>query len=150
MLAFESIRAHGSVARYLSLAEDEPVWKIRRVRLAGDEPLILETVQIPGSVSPGLTEAELVAAPLYTILTSRYGIPLVCATQFFEPTVADDYEAGELRIKPGAPALLIQNITYTAGERPVVLSKAIMRGDRVRVLRRAERRDPGGMSNLSR
>jgi DNA-binding GntR family transcriptional regulator len=28
--------------------------------------------------------------------------------------------------------LLLQNITYAVGDRPVVFSKAIMRGDRVR------------------
>ena len=57
---------------------------------------------------------------------------LVRARQFLEPVVADDYEAHVLGISKGAPALLVQNLTYAAGDRPVVLSKAIMRGDRVR------------------
>lgn len=132
LLSFEKVSAEGSVVRYLQLAEGTPVFKFRRLRLADDEPLILETVYLPEAVSPGLGEAELNAAPLYTILTSRYGMPLVHAKQFFEPTVADEYEAHELSISKGAPVLLMQNITYTAGDRPVVLSKAIMRGDRVR------------------
>ena len=49
-----------------------------------------------------------------------------------EPVVADQYEAGVLQIAKGAPALLLQNIAYAADGRAVVLSKAIMRGDRVR------------------
>jgi GntR family transcriptional regulator len=132
LLAFEKIQAEGSVVRYLVLADREPAFKIRRLRLADEEPLILETVYVPERVAPGLTEAELAAAPLYTILASRYGIPVVRARQFFEPTVADEYEAHELKIAKGAPVLLVQNITYSTGDRPVVLSKAIMRGDRVR------------------
>lgn len=132
LLAFEQIQAEGSVVRYLALADREPVFKIRRLRLADDEPLILETVYVPERVAPGLNESELTAAPLYTILSSHYDVPIVRARQFFEPTVADDYEARELKVANGAPVLLVQNITYSTSDRPVVLSKAIMRGDRVR------------------
>lgn len=132
LLAFEQSQAEGSIVRYLDLAEQELVFKIRRLRLADDEPLILETVYVPERIAPGLSEAKLAAAPLYTILTSQYGVPIVRARQFFEPTIADDYEAHELKIAKGAPVLLVQNITYSTGDRPVVLSKAIMRGDRVR------------------
>lgn len=132
LLAFQKIPAEGSVVRHLNLTEGEPVFKIHRLRLADEEPLILETVYVPERVAPGLSEAELAAAPLYTLLSTHYGIPVVRAKQFFEPTVADDYEAHELKIAKGAPVLLVQNIAYSSGDRPAVLSKAIMRGDRVR------------------
>jgi GntR family transcriptional regulator len=69
---------------------------------------------------------------LYEILTTRYGVVLQREKQFFEPTVADEYEAQILGIPKGTPVLLLQNITYAVGDRPVVFSKAIMRGDRVR------------------
>jgi GntR family transcriptional regulator len=65
-------------------------------------------------------------------MTSRYGIPLVRAKQSFEPAVADDYEAEILAIKAGAPVLLLHNVTYSDRDRPVVQSKDMMRGDRVR------------------
>lgn len=132
LLAFEKIRPEGSLVRYLDLAEQEAVFKICRLRLANDEPLILETVYVPERIAPGLSEAKLAAAPLYTILSSHYGVPIVRARQFFEPTIADDYEAHVLKIAKGAPVLLVQNITYSTSDCPVVLSKAIMRGDRVR------------------
>jgi GntR family transcriptional regulator len=74
----------------------------------------------------------MLSTPLYTILSTCYGITLIRAKQFFEPVVTDEYEAQKLDIPNGAPALLIQNITYSADNRPIVLSKAIMRGDRVR------------------
>ncbi len=132
LIAFETVPAPAGVARKLNLAPGSPVLKIGRLRLADDEPLLLETIYVPEEICGGLSQEDLNLAPLYTILESRCKLPLVRAKQFFEPVVADEYEARMLVIPKGAPALLLQNITFTTGDRPVVLSKAIMRGDRVR------------------
>src|SRR5438067_5656641 len=82
-LAFERLPALGSPARLLDLAPSTPVYKIRRLRLANDEPLILETLFVPESVCPGLTREDLASAPLYGLMSSRYAVPLVRAKQFF-------------------------------------------------------------------
>lgn len=133
-LAFETQPAAGSPARLLALAPGAPVYKIRRLRLADGEPLILETLYLPAAVCPGLSPDDLASAPLYTLMAGRFAVPLLRAKQFFEPAIADPYEAEILGLQPGAPVLLLQNITYSQGDRPVVLSRAIMRGDRVRYL----------------
>jgi GntR family transcriptional regulator len=132
LLSLETVPASSGVTRSLSLTHGEAVIRITRLRLADQEPLVLETIYLPQKCCPGLAEAHLAAAPLYAILSSRYGLPPLRARQFFEPVVTDEYEAQVLQVARGAPALLIQNITYTTGDRPIVLSKAIMRGDRVR------------------
>jgi GntR family transcriptional regulator len=89
---------------------------------------------VPETVCPGLTRADLDTASLYALMSSRYSVKLARAKQYFEPAVADHYEAETLHLAPGAPVLLLQNITYTEAAQPVVLSIAIMRGDRVRYL----------------
>ncbi len=132
LLSFETAEAKGSVTRYLEIPEDECVYRIRRLRLANGEPLILELIYIPTAICSSLTAEKMLTAPLYTLLSTCYNVILARAKQFFEPVVTDQYEAHELGIPDGAPALLIQNITYNSDNRPVVLSKAIMRGDRVR------------------
>lgn len=132
LLGFEEAEASGGVARALSLTPGEPLYKMRRLRLADEEPFILETIYVPKSVCGQLSEPQVLAAPLYIILETIYGLHLTRAKQFLEPVVADDYEAQVLEIETGAPVLLVQNTTYASGDRPVVLSKAIIRGDRVR------------------
>lgn len=132
LLGFYTVSAEGSIAQALNLPIGSSCSKIRRLRLADREPLILETVFVPHQVCSHLTEAEVMAQPLYDILTTQYGIILQREKQSFEPTIADDYEAQTLGIANGAPVLLLQNITYAVGDRPVLFSKAIMRGDRVR------------------
>ena len=133
-LSFERLTASGSPARLLEMAPDAPMYKIRRLRLANGEPLILETLYLPEAVCPGLRRDDLAAAPLYTLMSNRYGVNLLRARQFFEPALADPYEAEILGLQPGAPVLFLQNMTYSQGDHPVVLSRAIMRGDRVRYL----------------
>jgi GntR family transcriptional regulator len=132
LISFDTVPAEGSATRYLEIPPQEPLYKIRRLRLANGEPLILELIFIPTKICSSLTAEELVSKPLYNILSNCYSIPLLSAKQFFEPVVTDEYEAQKLGVPNGAPALLIQNITYSSDNRPVVLSKAIMRGDRVR------------------
>ena len=132
LLAFDIVPAEGTPAHALNLPGGSPCLKIRRLRLADEQPLILETVFVPESVCSGLTENDVIARPLYDILRFRYGVVLQRHKQFFEPTIADEYEAQILGISKGAPVLLLQNTAYALDDRPVVFSKAIMRGDRVR------------------
>lgn len=132
VLSLATTPATSSVARWLTLPPGDPVVKITRLRYADEEPLILESIYVSAKLCPDLTAADLAAVPLYTILDNRYGIPVARASQFFEPVVTDEYEAGLLQMAKGAPALLIQNLAFTTGDRPILLSKAIMRGDRVR------------------
>jgi GntR family transcriptional regulator len=132
LISFETVPAEGSVTRYLEIRTGESLFKVRRMRLANEEPLILEVIFIPTVYCDTLTAEKVITTPLYTILSTCYGINLLRAKQFFEPVVTDEYESQKLGLPKGAPALLIQNITYDSKNRPVVLSKAIMRGDRVR------------------
>jgi GntR family transcriptional regulator len=132
LLDLETTMAEGSVANSLNLPARVACYKIRRLRLANEEPLILETVYMPQHICSDLSEENIISRPLYDILCNECGIVLQQAKQFFEPTVADEYEARMLGIPEGTPVLLIQNTTYATGNLPVVFSKAIMRGDRVR------------------
>ena len=132
MLEFSVIGAQGSVAQSLKINIGEPCYKIRRLRLANNEPLVLETVYVPQKIAPNLTESSITSQSLYEILSSVYATTPQRAKQFFEPAIADEYEAKELAISKGAPVLLIQNTTFDAQDCPLVFSKAIMRGDKVR------------------
>lgn len=132
LLAFDTILAEGSIGKALEIASDSPCFMIRRLRLADQQPLILEKVYIPVSVCSDLTSKEVIVRPLFEILTEKYGLVLERGNQFFEPTIADEYEAQALEISKGSPVLLIENITISDSDRKIVYSKAIMRGDRVR------------------
>lgn len=132
LLAFETAQPGPSVRRSLGLDAGQQVYKIARVRLANGEPLILETIYVPAALCPGLTAGQVEVKPLYSILEDDYRLLPARARQYFEAVVADNFEAELLAVEPGAPLLLLQNVTFAADDRPVVLSKALLRGDRLR------------------
>lgn len=132
VLHFTQEAASPSVRRALALMVGATVHRFTRLRLADAEPLILETVYVPMARAPGLTQSQVEAKSLYAILQNDCGLLLIRARQSFEAVVADAFEAEMLAIAPGAPLLLLQNTTYTAGDVPAVFSKAVLRGDRLR------------------
>ncbi|MCC6611936.1 MAG: GntR family transcriptional regulator [Anaerolineae bacterium] len=132
LLAFDVVPAEKYAVTYLNLQPGAKIFKMRRLRLADDEPLIIETVYLPYEICPALTAKEVAGPSLYTLLREQYGVNLVHSKHYFEPTVANEFEAGVLGIEKKAPMLLQETITYTFGDSPVVFSKAVMRGDRVR------------------
>ncbi len=132
LLAFDTMYADRHAMKHLALSATAEVYKLRRLRLADDEPLVVETVFIPAEICPELTAEEVASNSLYRLLRDRYKVKLVLSRQFFEPTVANEFEAHILEIEKNAPVLLIENVAYSTSNKPVVFSKAIMRGDRVR------------------
>lgn len=125
-----------SVARRLLLTEGDQVVYLTRLRLANEEPIMLETSYLPHRYCPGLAEVDLNSRPLYDVLRGEYRIELTRAREGFEPALADEYEARWLCIEPAAPVLLLERLAFMAGERgedvPIEFCRSVVRGDRCR------------------
>ncbi|MBN8591992.1 MAG: GntR family transcriptional regulator [Anaerolineae bacterium] len=132
LLSFDTVPAEKYATNYLKLSAGSNIFKLRRLRLADNEPLIAETIYLPYDICPELSPVEVVGPSLYELLRERYGVNLVHSKHYFEPTVANEFEAGVLGVTINTPMLLLETITYTYGDHPIVFSKAVMRGDRVR------------------
>ena len=63
------------VAQMLHLAQDEPVYRVERLRLLGHQPVLFEKTFLPAERFPALKRNELVKNSLYIIqsLTVSYG-----------------------------------------------------------------------------
>ena len=80
---------------------------------------------------PGLTARDLGGAvSLYRILRQEYRLPVVSAVRRVEASVADERQAHLLRIRSGAPLLVLRSLGYTTGRRPLDYFVALHRGDR--------------------
>jgi GntR family transcriptional regulator len=106
---------------------------VKRLRMANDEPLAIQTSHIvlpPGAV---VTAQELEeAGSLYELLSARFGLYMSQAEQTIEATVATPDEAALLEIEPGSPLLLLERRTYSQQRQPVEYGKMLNRGDRYR------------------
>ena len=132
VLSIRECFCSSSVRNRLLLAEGARVTEIRRLRLAGNEPIILETSWVPVEICPGLAEKDITETPLYEVMVRQYGVWLNRAEEYFEPVLTDEFEANLLTVPAGSPALLLSRLAYDDQDRPVELAKAIVRGDRCR------------------
>ena len=121
--------ATGRVARQLGIQDGESVFEIKRLRLADDEPMAIETAYVPISNLPNFTEEKVATGSLYEVMRER-GIEIEHATQTLEASQAKVTEATQLNIKNKAPVLLIERTTYASGGQVIEFVKSVYRGDR--------------------
>jgi GntR family transcriptional regulator len=126
--------AGARLARRLQLSPEDPVVKIRRLRLADGTTMAIETLHVPATLVPGLTAADLEGRSFYELLEHRYRIVIAHGQQTIEPTVTNEEESADLGVPLHSPALLFERTTSTDGGRMVEFVRSIYRGDRYRLV----------------
>lgn len=128
------VPAGARIARRLQVSPEDPVVKIRRLRLADGESMAIETLHVPAALVPGLTAADLEGKSFYELLEHRYGIVIGYGQQTIEPTVTNEEESADLGVPLHSPALLFERTTSTEAGRMVEFVRSIYRGDRYRLV----------------
>jgi GntR family transcriptional regulator len=123
------VPANPKVAAALGIAQGVTVVKIDRLRYVEGEPMVLVVTYIPYAICPELISQDFSDKSLYAFLESR-GLYIVSGNRTIEAVSANDYEANLLQIKPGAPLLLLNSISYIADGTPLEYYHALHRGDR--------------------
>jgi GntR family transcriptional regulator len=127
------IPAGSEVAAKLRILEGAEVFVLRRLRLAGEEPMGLQTAHIPADVVPGILEMNFDVASLYETLEKRFGIVPDHASQKHFAVAANREDAALLNVPEGSPALGGERLTFRRGGQPLELTYSIMRGDRYQI-----------------
>jgi GntR family transcriptional regulator len=117
--------------------------RLRRLRLVGGQPLIVQTSYLPvplaGYLEP-LDLADVRRRGLYPVLAAR-GLAVAQASETIVPTTLGPRDARDLARPAGSPALLSHRISFTVTGVPVVDDHALLPGDAVAITanRSAER-----------
>lgn len=130
---FGVLPAGPRIGRRLLTAPGEQVLRATRLRLVDGDPMCVETLHVPRALVPDLTARDLETDSFYRLLSSRYGIRLVRASQIIEPTVVDAAEAELLGVPVHTPALLFERAARDADGRVVEFTRSVYRGDRYRI-----------------
>ena len=124
--------ADDAVAAALGIGPGAPVVALRRIRLADDEPIVVETSRLPAARFPGLESVDFGTVRLYDTLTGVYGCRPTRARETFEPVLISADEAALLDQPKGAPALRVERIAFDQDDRPIEHCRSTVRGDRYR------------------
>jgi GntR family transcriptional regulator len=133
LIHFEIIPASLQIASQLSIQENGPVYEIKRIRLADNVPMALETNYISANLIKGLTE-QIVNQSLYAYIEEQLNFKIDHASQVIESSNASEQEAAYLKINKGAPILLIQRNTFLSDGTPVEFVKSSYRADRYKFM----------------
>lgn len=133
IIQFEIIPATPQIASQLAINEYAPIYEIKRVRLADDVPMALETTYISANLVKGLTE-EIVNQSIYAYMENKLNLEIDNGSQMIEASIANQMEAQFLNIQAGAPILLIQRNTFLQDGTPVELVKSSYRADRYKFM----------------
>lgn len=116
------------IATVLQLQAGDPVIFVHRLRLAGEEPLVIEKRYIDARLAGGLLAHNLAAESIHEVMVSM-GVPLTRVEQNLEAVNLRQEEADLLRVPPGTAAFLLRRTTYSGTRRASYVNYWV-RGDR--------------------
>ncbi len=122
-----------AAAAALRVGDDDPVYEVRRIRLADGRPMALERSLFPAARFPGMLDCRLDGS-LYELLEVKYGLRPHRARESLEPVTAGVREAEALEIAEGAPLMLVVRTAYARSGEPLEYARDLFRGDRTRVV----------------
>jgi DNA-binding GntR family transcriptional regulator len=101
-----------SLRAALQLADEAPVWEIRRQRMVNGEPKVYETAVIPVALAPGLDRYRAgLNGSLYELLAERYGLEDQAEEQYLEVAAADDDERRLLRLPSKSQVVRLRGLS---------------------------------------
>jgi GntR family transcriptional regulator len=122
------------LGRILHVSPSEPIVVVKRLRLADDETMAIETLHVRASLVPGISAGDLETQSFYTLLSDRYGLDIVGGTQTIEPTVTNEEESEVLGVPLHSPAFLFERTTRSSAGEIVEYVRSLYRGDRYRLV----------------
>jgi len=125
----KKICPNGVIRKAMELNTGERVYKIVRVRLASEEPVLLDTSYLVEEMFPELEKEDLVNIPLYDLIMRKYRVKISRVRETFEPILMNKVDARKLDAPVGSLALLVKRRAYT-GNRIFEFRRSIIRGDK--------------------
>ncbi|EDS77012.1 GntR family transcriptional regulator [Clostridium massiliodielmoense] len=129
VMSFEIVKTTESVAEKLKCSSNDEVYKIVRLRLADDNPMMYETTYLPVKRFPELTKEQLEANSMYDVFKKKYGVHFTKAEETFRPVHMKNHEAKMLKADVKIPSMMIERYTFE-NSNIIEYTVDIARGDR--------------------
>jgi GntR family transcriptional regulator len=113
VLFFGQVEPDPAMQKKLQTKPGEKAFCLKRIRLADQKPMVIETAYLPVSLCPQLIEEDFSTSSLYSTLREKFEIFPTWADAEIVAGQATPEEAGYLGMKPGMPVLCADRLTYT-------------------------------------
>lgn len=130
ILMFEIIPSNKFVSEKLEIPIASDVILLKRLRLADNEPMAIETAYLVSPLCNPLLDQLKGGDSLYKLLYENLGIELGSAQQSIEVGTVNGWEANLLNLVDKSLVLLTQRLTLTKDEKPIEFVTSKYRGDR--------------------
>ena len=143
VLEHGTVAASADVSAILGVADEEPVFRLRRLRLADGDPIGVQTAYIPLQLVPGIDAFAFAKNSLYDVLGSHYNLVPASAHETHYAFAVDAQDAALLRVPEGAPVMGTELLARLGDGRALEYVKSVMRADRYKIALDLVRQPPG-------
>jgi len=130
LLAAETVTPPADIAARLGARGE--VLRLRRLRLSGGRPLIVQTSYLPVRLARVIDPESLGQHGLYTIL-AEHGLAIARADETITPATLGLRDARDLARPESSPALLSHRISFTTTSVPIIDDYALLPADSVAI-----------------
>lgn len=132
IIEVKKMRAPAEVARLLDMKSGDSVVFIKRIQSFDATPTIIEELWLPGLIFKGLTAERLgeYKGPMYGLFETEFGARMIRATEKIRAVAATVDVAKLLGIAVNTPLLSVERVSFTYGDKPVEVRRALYSTDR--------------------
>lgn len=130
ILTFEIMLSNTKIAKKLNINKDDLIYKITRIRIADEIPMMYEITYLPYDRFLNLTNEILLSCSMYEIFRYQYNIKISHAEEILEPVLINRLESLYLNISEGSPGLKISRTTYNSDNEIVEYTISIAGGNK--------------------
>ncbi|MDR3595999.1 GntR family transcriptional regulator [Clostridium sp.] len=131
LLNFEVIEANDNISKRLQIEENELAFKLSRIRIADDIPMIYEITYLPYERFKGLTKEMIEENPLYEIFRNSFDTYITSAEEIIESVLINKLESVYLEVPQGQAGLRFERVAYEKMD-IIEYTITIARGDKFR------------------
>lgn len=131
LLNFEVIEANNKISKKLKIEENELVFKLSRIRIADDIPMVYEITYLPYERFKGLTKEMIEENPLYEIFRNSFNTDITSAEEVIESVLINKLESVYLEVPQGQAGLKFERVAYEKMD-IIEYTITIARGDKFR------------------
>lgn len=127
LLSCKIRKADSSLRKVMGLEEGEKVVTISRLRLVNNEPCMVEVMNFPYKLVPGIEKEDLNES-IYSLLKGKYQQEVVFAKEILEPIIIGEYESNLLELTMPSAGLRTKRIGQDSNHRVIESSIHIIPG----------------------